>query len=77
MSKLKTRSKKKPHHRHTNSNPDQYETERRSSTGGMHGARTSAWSGLTLDPAILLCSTAMSPTGLSEGFFVGLKDGVA
>ena len=27
--------------------------------------------------SILLCSTATSPTGLSEGFFVGLKVSVA
>ena len=72
---LKTR--RKNHHRHTNSSPDEYESWRRSSSGGMHDARTSACGGLTLDRSILLCSTATSPTGLCEGFCVGLKDSVA
>ena len=43
------KTKKKNHHLHTNSNPDEFELESRSFTGGMHDARISAGSGLTLD----------------------------
>ena len=72
MSKLKTR--RKNHYRHTNLSPDEYEFDSRSSTGEMLDARTSACSGLTLDRSCSACSTASatSPTGLPEGFFVGL-----
>ena len=76
-----SKHEEKTHYRHTNSNPDEYESDNRSSTGGMLDARTGAciYSGLILDRSCSCsaCSTAMSPTGLSEGFFVGLKDGVA
>ena len=81
MSKLKTR--RKNHYRYTNSSPDEYEfdSQIQSSTCGMLDGGTSACNGLTLDRSCSACSrsTAMSPTstGLSEGFFVGLKDGVA
>ena len=72
VSKLKTRKKKirKKHYRHMNSSPDEYEFDIRirSSTGGMLDARTSACSGLTLDRSCPACSTATSPTGLSEAF---------
>ena len=48
-------------------------------TGGMLDACTSACSGLTIDRSCSACNTASatSPTGLPEGFFVGLKDSVA
>ena len=66
--------KEKTHNRHTNSNTDQYDSESRSSTGGMHDACTSAWHMQWSDTRsiLLVCraAAATSPTGLSEGVLV-------
>ena len=72
-------TKKQNHYRNTNLSPDEYEFNSRSSSGGVFDACTSACSGLTLDRSCSACNTASatSPTGLPEGFFVGLKDSVA
>ena len=64
-----SKHEQKNHYRHTYSSPDEYEFDRRTSTGGMLDARTSACSGLTLDRSCSACSTATSSTGLSEGVF--------